>query len=555
MQVNKCAKRPGSAVSLWVAVVVVAMISLLPSSLLERQRQHAVVTALQPAATTTTTRATTRFCFNSIQRPSVQLFSSSTDAASSTEITGLACNSPVTTTVNGKSVANGSSTTLNGSLQRLVEEASLHEESSIPGDASAETRAGGVVVLNHDDDDDDDDDDDVPMPTENGGYTHTTSSRAKISAANKGKTPWNKGQARSEETRARIAAGVRAKNRQRFLEKLQTMGLTEEEYDRQKREESLAKDAERRARKTEKGGYRPTAETKQKISTILKQKWARGEMTKQQQQPRQPGQQRQQPRSVDPDKVRRGFTHSQETRAKISASLKRLWAKDPEYRDNMVKKSLETNSKQNVKKRISESLKLKWQDPEFRALMLEKMKQKMNRPAAPHDLSHREKISQAMKKKWQDQEYRQKTLAAIQQRRKMAPPKTSIKKKPTTTISPTTEIRVVQPRKVQPPKKIVKRQTKKVANENDHLVVTSKKQIQTKKTLLVEPRGTEESVESTKERSSTTAAKIEPTSIQRLREERRDLYDLLYGEEEDASSGASDDESLDAFDPYGLDDF
>ena len=61
---------------------------------------------------------------------------------------------------------------------------------------------------------------DVPMPTVNGGYSHTNASRAKISAANKGRTPWNKGKARSEETRARIAAGVRAKNRQRFLEKL-----------------------------------------------------------------------------------------------------------------------------------------------------------------------------------------------------------------------------------------------------------------------------------------------------------------------------------------------
>ena len=36
------------------------------------------------------------------------------------------------------------------------------------------------------------------------GRPHTAESRAKISAANKGKTPWNKGLGHSEETKARI---------------------------------------------------------------------------------------------------------------------------------------------------------------------------------------------------------------------------------------------------------------------------------------------------------------------------------------------------------------
>jgi hypothetical protein len=36
------------------------------------------------------------------------------------------------------------------------------------------------------------------------GRPHTPESRAKISAANKGKTPWNKGVGHSEETKARI---------------------------------------------------------------------------------------------------------------------------------------------------------------------------------------------------------------------------------------------------------------------------------------------------------------------------------------------------------------
>ena len=69
-----------------------------------------------------------------------------------------------------------------------------------------------------------------------------------------------------------------------------------------------------------------------------------------------------------------------------------------------------------------------------------------------------------------------------------------------------------------------------------------------------------------------------PRSVTRMREERRDLYDLLYGDEEPNNDDDDDDddrgqvlpsknmdpkmsnifwddENLDDFDPYGLDDF
>ena len=151
---------------------------------------------------------------------------------------------------------------------------------------------------------------DIPRPTEAGGYSHTSASKAKISAANKGKTPWNKGKARSEEVKQRIAEGVRRKNRERFLLKLQEMGITEEEYEAKKKEERRIKDAERRARKTENGGYRPTEETKAKISKILKEKFANGEIKKREYK----------------GPFRKGFTHSEETRAKISQTLKKKWA-------------------------------------------------------------------------------------------------------------------------------------------------------------------------------------------------------------------------------------
>lgn len=496
--------------------------------------------------TTVTAFQPTRIRFQGYKyksRRKLELFSSSTDTDVNVNVNALTHNGIdlAMLNVNGSSTSNGSSPQ------------ETHHESS------------NTVLL------------DVPLPTVNGGYTHTSSSRAKISAANKGKIPWNKGMARSEETRARIAAGVRAKNRMRFLETLQKLGITEEEYENQKRNERREREAERRARKTEKGGYRPTLETKQKISTVLKQKWQTGEMKKQQRR-----------RTIHPDKIRRGFTHSPETRAKISATLKQRWAKDPDYRDNMVKKSLFSNSKLDVKQKISEALKLKWQDEEFRAYMMEKMNQSRNKTTTnqnkPHDVSHCEKISLAMKKKWQDDNYRKKTLAAMEKRRAAAAAQTKTTKtkrnKPkktnnvTTTAAATTEIRLVQPREatrvvaqthdqvvlsIQPPqqpKKNGKKSRKRKSKDND---IYGEKEKGDKGENVVETN--KHIVDSSSSSSSRTVAEkkmmIEP-SIQRLREERRDLYDLLYGEEEEeyvSGDGPADDGNLDTFDPYGLDDF
>jgi hypothetical protein len=88
----------------------------------------------------------------------------------------------------------------------------------------------------------DDDDNDVPTLTLRGGYTHTSSSKAKISAANKGKVPWNKGTPRSDEVRTRIAEGVRKRNRERFLVMLAEENITEEEYLERKKADKKKKD-------------------------------------------------------------------------------------------------------------------------------------------------------------------------------------------------------------------------------------------------------------------------------------------------------------------------
>ena len=244
----------------------------------------------------------------------------------------------------------------------------------------------------------DDDDNDVPTLTLRGGYTHTSSSKAKISAANKGKVPWNKGTPRSDEVRARIAEGVRKRNRERFLVMLAEENITEEEYLERKKADKKKKDTERRKRRTARGGYTPTEETRQKISQVLREKYATGEVKRA-------------PR--DPSTVRRGFSHSDATKEKIRETLKRKWAEDVNYRESMMNKTIANGAVSgSIRQRIAETLKKKWEDPDFRAEMLDKFK---NRKAASQtrDQSHRQRISSAIKRKWMDEEYRKRALEGM----------------------------------------------------------------------------------------------------------------------------------------------
>lgn len=444
---------------------------------------------------------------------------------------------------------------------------------------------------------------DSPRPTDNGGYSHTSMSKAKISAANKGKTPWNKGKARSEEERAKIASGVRAKNRVRFLEKLTGMGLTEEEYEANKKEERRIKDAERRLRRTEKGGYRPTEETKQKISKILKEKYANGEVK---------------PRTIDPDKVRRGFKHTEETRAKISEALRKRWAEDPEYRATMTEKVANANSDITVRQKISESLRKKWQEPEFRAEMMEKMSNRKSKTGLAHDQSHREKISAAMKSKWQDEEYRQKAMDGIAKRQEAmsktrplkpraspgSPVRASKTRVPTAAAAAVSAaaavtaaaedeslssssfqppirgegLQLVEPRTI--PREPKKRKGRKKGTKNKPKPAVTKTVKVAPKQVVTDSDGNQipaESLPSSGENDEDGDADADSSTgkksskkpngdVSRLREERRDLYDLLYGDEDEAPASASSnsnamanlplgDDNLDEFDPYGLDDF
>ena len=84
--------------------------------------------------------------------------------------------------------------------------------------------------------------------TEKGGYAHTNRSKSRISAANKGNTPWNFGKRRSSADKSKIAAGVRARNRTILLQKLKQLGMTEEEYNQKKKEIKYLRERVRRAK-------------------------------------------------------------------------------------------------------------------------------------------------------------------------------------------------------------------------------------------------------------------------------------------------------------------
>jgi len=81
-----------------------------------------------------------------------------------------------------------------------------------------------------------------PPKTDKPGHSHTFSSRSKISKANRGKVPWNKGKTISDERRENIRKGV-------VKAMLQKSGLTMEEYDIKKAVElkKANERAERRA--------------------------------------------------------------------------------------------------------------------------------------------------------------------------------------------------------------------------------------------------------------------------------------------------------------------
>jgi hypothetical protein len=193
----------------------------------------------------------------------------------------------------------------------------------------------------------------------------------------------------------------------------------------------------------------------------------------------------------------------------------------------------------------------------------------------PHGQSHREKISAAMKAKWRDEEYRNKTIAAIQRKRAQTEALRPKQTKPpraraAVASKPVDGVRVarpVQPKRKRPVKTRVQKKSVAAAPvkplngmttaQVDKTLRPSSSSSTDKRPVLkldIEIHDTQEE----EDKKAASSLDAEPDgSLNRLREERRDLYDLLYGDDGASSAARLDlgDENLDTFDPYGLEDF
>ena len=113
----------------------------------------------------------------------------------------------------------------------------------------AKTREPGEDVIFNNEEDETDYVPSSARLTSKGGYAHLNATRLKISKANRGNVPWNKGKNRSDEAKAKIAAGVRARNRAFLLQKLEKLGMTEEEWNEASKQVKMTRERLRRARK------------------------------------------------------------------------------------------------------------------------------------------------------------------------------------------------------------------------------------------------------------------------------------------------------------------
>lgn len=212
------------------------------------------------------------------------------------------------------------------------------------------------------------------LPT---GRPHSAESKAKISAANKGKQPWNIGKTHSEETKRRIAEKTKEAMLKRKEEQASLLGMSLDEYSNRNK---VTKEQKQLSRISEKRGL--TEDGRRRISESLKKRWQ------------------------DPAYRERilysgshNRSHSPETKARISEAIKLKW-QDQEYRAKIISSPTEE-----VRARISATLKLKWENPEFRQRM-------MNMSFERTD-EWKNAISIKIRAKWMDDNYRNAVTSAI----------------------------------------------------------------------------------------------------------------------------------------------
>ncbi|GMI48967.1 hypothetical protein TrCOL_g13348 [Triparma columacea] len=242
------------------------------------------------------------------------------------------------------------------------------------------------------------------------GRPHTLESRQKISAANRGKVPWNKGRSMSQETKDKIRQGVlrRLDEKERLNPK--TPDLNKKES-------------------TRKRGDPLSDEIRAKISETMKKKWANSTYAEERKKAREALYESaiinatQADGSVDYSKVNvigmAGRKHSKETREKISQTLKARWETEDGFRDRMVtmmkmaRGNEEGKVPEETRKKISQKLKKRWREEEgFRDRMMLGIKTRAL-ASSPRAEEHRKRISDAIKAKWTEDDYRKRATDGI----------------------------------------------------------------------------------------------------------------------------------------------
>jgi hypothetical protein len=211
----------------------------------------------------------------------------------------------------------------------------------------------------------------------------------------------------------------------------------------------------------------------------------------------------------------------------------------------------EKTSKTNVRSKISKTLKEKWKDPEFRQKMIDSMKDRKSTASnSTKSLEYRAKISAAMKKKWQDDEYREKAISGIQKYREQLPAKPVKTKVPSIKLAPAPAVTALKPMtnaSVKTRKTTKRNSTAKARSTKKEDIETgsdaSKKNTK-KSTVKLAQTAPQKSVNYT---SPPEEKKLnDDGDISRMREERRDLYDLLYGDDGDTDDDEADEDDIDS---------
>jgi len=210
-----------------------------------------------------------------------------------------------------------------------------------------------------------------------------------------------------------------------------------------------------------------------------------------------------------------------------------------------------SSSKENspsARQKISQTLKDKWKDPEFREKMMKSMRGRKSKSTAASK-AQRERISEAMKRKWQDANYRKKAIDGMEKYRDSLPPRPEKPKVTRTSATAVDRIVALTPMMTGAKKMKTAKTKVKVSSATAGVNKAKKKKAAKKKKIAkkkskVSLAATAEKKDGPEVVQEKKKVKKDDGDISRMREERRDLYDLLYGDEGHSTSEEEEKENI-----------